>query len=57
MPNIKIPTVFNIDLEFEAADMGRRLVAYLLDLIIRGHTSCWLYTFFLKPTFPTNSGI
>ncbi len=36
MPNIKIPTVFNIDLEFEAADMGRRLVAYLLDLLIRG---------------------
>ncbi|WP_341842347.1 RDD family protein [Chitinophaga caseinilytica] len=35
MPNIKIPTVFNIDLEFEAADLGRRLVAYLLDLIIR----------------------
>ncbi|WP_298711902.1 RDD family protein [Chitinophaga sp.] len=36
MPNIKIPTVFNIDLEFEAADLGRRLVAYLLDLLIRG---------------------
>lgn len=36
MPNIKIPTVFNIDLEFEAADLGRRLVAYLIDLLIRG---------------------
>ncbi len=30
MPIIKIPTVFNIDLEFEAADLGRRGVAYLM---------------------------
>ncbi|MBO9153086.1 RDD family protein [Chitinophaga sp. GCM10012297] len=36
MPIIKIPTVFNIDLEFEAADLGRRAVAYLIDLLIRG---------------------
>lgn len=36
MPIIKIPTVFNIDLEFEAADLGRRGVAYLIDLLIRG---------------------
>lgn len=35
MPIIKIPTAFNIDLEFEGADLGRRLVAYLIDLLIR----------------------
>ncbi len=35
MPTIKIPTAFNIDLEFEAGDLGRRLVAYIIDLFIR----------------------
>ncbi|MGX5817958.1 RDD family protein [Chitinophaga lutea] len=35
MPVIKIPTAFNIDLEFEGADLGRRLVAYIIDLMIR----------------------
>src|SRR5687767_10114590 len=35
MPIIKIPTAFNIDLEFEGADLGRRLVAYFIDLLIR----------------------
>ncbi|UYQ92616.1 RDD family protein [Chitinophaga horti] len=35
MTSIKIPTVFNIDLEFEAADMGRRLLAYGIDVAIR----------------------
>lgn len=35
MPIIKIPTAFNIDLEFEAADLGRRTVAYLIDLLVR----------------------
>lgn len=35
MSIIKIPTAFNIDLEFQAADFGRRLGAYLIDLVIR----------------------
>lgn len=35
MSIIKIPTAFNIDLEFQAADFGRRLGAYLIDLMIR----------------------
>ncbi|WP_343700675.1 RDD family protein [Chitinophaga sp.] len=35
MPIIKIPTVFNIDLEFERADLGRRAVAYFIDLLAR----------------------
>lgn len=35
MSTIKIPTPFNIDLEFAAADSGIRLLAYILDFIIR----------------------
>lgn len=35
MAAIKIPTAFNIDLEFEAADLGQRFVAWLIDLAIR----------------------
>ncbi|GEP94953.1 RDD family protein [Chitinophaga cymbidii] len=35
MSIIKIPTAFNIDLEFEVADFGRRLAAYVIDLLIR----------------------
>lgn len=35
MSIIKIPTAFNIDLEFEVADFGRRLAAYIIDLLIR----------------------
>ncbi len=34
MPHIRIATVFNIELEFEAADLPRRLVAYLLDFTL-----------------------
>ncbi|RPD37951.1 RDD family protein [Chitinophaga barathri] len=49
MPIIKIPTVFNIDLEFEAADLGRRGVAYLVDLLIRG-AYLLLMSLFLKNT-------
>ncbi|KAA2241626.1 RDD family protein [Chitinophaga agrisoli] len=35
MAAIKIPTAFNIDLEYETGDFGRRLVAWLIDLAIR----------------------
>lgn len=35
MAYIKIPTAFNIDLEFEAADTGKRLLAYVIDSAIR----------------------
>jgi uncharacterized RDD family membrane protein YckC len=35
MAAIKIPTAFNIDLEFEAADISQRFVAWLIDLGIR----------------------
>lgn len=34
MPLIKIATVFNIELEFESADIPRRMVAYLVDFTI-----------------------
>jgi len=34
MPLIKIATVFNIELEFEAADLPRRILAYLIDLTL-----------------------
>jgi uncharacterized RDD family membrane protein YckC len=35
MASIKIPTAFNIDLEFEASDISRRFIAWLIDLAIR----------------------
>ncbi|WP_295117572.1 RDD family protein [uncultured Chitinophaga sp.] len=35
MTSIKIPTAFNIDLEFESADMGKRFWAYIIDVAIR----------------------
>ncbi|HVI47429.1 MAG TPA: RDD family protein [Chitinophaga sp.] len=35
MSNIKIPTSFNIDLEFETADVMRRFFAWLIDFGIR----------------------
>jgi uncharacterized RDD family membrane protein YckC len=35
MADIKIPTSFNIDLEFESADIMKRLLAWLIDLAIR----------------------
>ncbi|MEC5146881.1 RDD family protein [Chitinophaga sp. 212800010-3] len=35
MTNIKIPTSFNIELEFESADLGQRLLAWLIDFGIR----------------------
>ncbi|MFY0253765.1 RDD family protein [Chitinophaga sp. 30R24] len=35
MAEIKIPTSFNIDLEFEAADIGKRLLAWGIDFAIR----------------------
>jgi uncharacterized RDD family membrane protein YckC len=46
MANIKIPTSFNIDLEFETANMGRRLVAWILDTVIR-IIYLWAMTFTL----------
>ncbi|SHM07313.1 Uncharacterized membrane protein YckC, RDD family [Chitinophaga jiangningensis] len=36
MTAIKIPTSFNIDLEFEAADLGQRFLAWLIDQVVRG---------------------
>ncbi|MBV7533608.1 RDD family protein [Chitinophaga sp. sic0106] len=36
MTAIKIPTSFNIDLEFEAADLGQRFLAWLIDWVVRG---------------------
>jgi uncharacterized RDD family membrane protein YckC len=35
MADIKIPTSFNIDLEFESADIVKRFLAWLIDLAIR----------------------
>lgn len=35
MSNIKIPTSFNIDLEFETADAMKRFLAWLIDFAIR----------------------
>lgn len=36
MASVKIPTSFNIDLEFETANTGMRLLAWVIDLAIRG---------------------
>src|SRR6186713_2028680 len=36
MASVKIPTSFNIDLEFETANIGIRLLAWIIDLAIRG---------------------
>jgi len=36
MASVKIPTSFNIDLEFETANLGMRLLAWCIDLMIRG---------------------
>ncbi len=35
MSTIKIPTSFNIDLEFQAADLGQRFLAWLIDFVIK----------------------
>ncbi|PSL47460.1 putative RDD family membrane protein YckC [Chitinophaga niastensis] len=35
MAEIKIPTSFNIDLEFESADIMKRFIAWLIDLAVR----------------------
>lgn len=35
MANIKIPTSFNIDLEFETANMGKRFLAWVIDHVIK----------------------
>ncbi|MBV8253856.1 MAG: RDD family protein [Chitinophaga sp.] len=35
MSTIKIPTSFNIDLEFQAAEIGQRFLAWLIDTVIR----------------------
>lgn len=35
MPKIKIQTSFNIDLEFEASEFHRRLIAWIIDLFIQ----------------------
>ena len=34
MPLIKISTIFNIELEFEIAEIHKRITAYLIDLTI-----------------------
>lgn len=50
MPYIKIPTAFNIDLEFEAADLGKRLLAWVIDFCIRAAyflLVLWLCTKFI----------
>lgn len=35
MASIKIPTAFNIDLDFETADIYKRFIAWLIDLAVR----------------------
>lgn len=42
MSVVQIPTKFNIELEFELGDFGRRIVAYLIDFAI-----CVLYVIFI----------
>jgi uncharacterized RDD family membrane protein YckC len=43
MAAIKIPTAFNIDLEFEASDIGRRFIAWLIDLAVRIAYLCLIW--------------
>ncbi|MBL7779061.1 MAG: RDD family protein [Chitinophagales bacterium] len=42
MSVVQIPTNFNIELEFELADFGKRILAYLIDFAI-----CTLYVIFI----------
>lgn len=53
MAAIKIPTAFNIDLEFEAADISQRFVAWLIDLAIR---IAWLILIWVVAASPSLSG-
>lgn len=42
MPAISIPTPFNIDLEFNIASVGKRLLGFLLDCLV-----LWLYSYLI----------
>lgn len=53
MSNIKIPTSFNIDLEFETADAMTRFLAWLIDFAIRG--AYVLAAFMVISSFKVNS--
>ncbi len=35
MSVIRVPTNFNIELEFESADFGRRMIAWLIDFVLK----------------------
>lgn len=47
MASVKIPTSFNIDLEFETANTGMRFLAWVIDLAIRG-AAMLVIRFFLQ---------
>jgi len=56
MAAIKIPTAFNIDLEFEASDIGQRFVAWLIDLAIRAAYLCLVWIVVANIEWPGQSG-
>jgi uncharacterized RDD family membrane protein YckC len=56
MAEIKIPTSFNIDLEFESADLLKRFVAWFIDLLIRAAYVFVLAFFLLGISFQRETG-
>ncbi|GEP90068.1 Uncharacterized membrane protein YckC, RDD family [Chitinophaga terrae (ex Kim and Jung 2007)] len=56
MAEIKIPTSFNIDLEFESADLLKRFVAWFIDLLIRAAYAFVVAFFLLGMDFRQETG-
>lgn len=56
MANIKIPTSFNIDLEFETAHIGKRFLAWLIDTVIK-IIYVWIMTSTLSNLVPAGGNL
>jgi len=54
MAAIKIPTAFNIDLEFEASDIGQRIGAWFIDLLVRGAYLCLVLVVVSNVNWPSD---
>jgi uncharacterized RDD family membrane protein YckC len=57
MANVKIPTSFNIELEFETANIMRRFLAWSIDIVIRLAFIIAIYFTFDAMHFSTNTEI
>lgn len=54
MANVKIPTAFNIDLEFETANIFMRFLGWFIDLVIRIVYITAVMTFMKRSSFSEN---